>query len=139
VLPQKEIYIEAMKKAVGYAFNEKEYNGIKHAIADLGSFINKQFFPVAVSREVPLLVLNGEGSVVSGVIDLLIETDKGLWILDHKTDTAEDLEAQFGVYVDQLQAYKEAVEKAMKGKKVLGEGINWVRYGKLTLLEVARQ
>ena len=62
---------------------------------------------------------------------------QGLWILDHKTDTSDDLDVKFGDYARQLEAYKEAIELAMKGKKVLGVGINWVKYGKLTLLDHA--
>lgn len=134
VLGQREIGIEPLRKATGYAFTEKEYQGVKEAVADLGKHLEKHFSPVSLSREVPILALNKEGSVVSGVVDFVVETAQGLWILDHKTDTSDDLDMKFGDYARQLQAYTEAVQGAMEGKKVLGVGINWVKYGKLMTL-----
>lgn len=133
VLAQRDLGIEPLGKATGYAFTETEYQGIKGAVADLGKFLEKHFEPVSHAREVPILALNKDGSVVSGVVDLVVETAQGLWILDHKTDTSDDFDMKYGDYARQLQAYTEAIEGAMKGKKVLGVGINWVKYGKVTL------
>jgi len=132
ILAQRELGIEPLRKATGYAFTEKEYQGVKSAVADLGKFLEKHFAPVSFTREVPILALNKDGSVVTGVVDLVVETAKGLWILDHKTDASDDLDMKFGDYARQLEAYKEAVEGAMKGKKVVGVGINWVKFGKVT-------
>ena len=133
VLPQRGLKIEVLRSAVGYALTEEEHANINKAVAAFEDFVRKHWAPIEISREIPILVLNDKGSVVSGVIDLLIETDKGFWIIDHKTDSEDDLEARFGRYLGQLQAYKEAVEKARDGKKVLGVGINWIKYGKVMM------
>ncbi len=66
-------------------------------------------------------------------MDLLVETQEGLWIIDHKTDTSDDLETTFAQYYPQLQAYQKTVENAQSGRKVLGVCINWVRYGKVMM------
>ena len=136
VLAHRELDIEPLRKATGYDFTEKEYQRVKGAAADHEQFLKKQFSPVSFFREVPVLALNAEGSVMAGFVDLVVETAKGLWIIDHKTDTSEDLEMQFGNYARQLEVYKEAIEKAVPDKKVLGVGINWVKYGKVMIMQV---
>jgi ATP-dependent exoDNAse (exonuclease V) beta subunit len=87
-----------------------------------------------VVREVPLLGLDGRGSVVSGVLDLLVETAGGYWILDHKSDITDDRAARFEAYLPQFRCYADLVGKAFPGKPVLGVAIHWISYGKVNLL-----
>ncbi len=57
---------------------------------------------------------------VEGFIDLLYETEKGLVVVDYKTDRApseEDLEAALTRYTPQGAAYALAIEEAL-GRKV---------------------
>lgn len=136
VLAQRELGIEPLRNATEYAFTETECQSVKVAVADFGKFLEKNFSPVSLAREVPILALNKDGSVVSGVVDLIVETARGIWIFDHKTDTSDDIDMNFGNYARQLEAYKESIENAMKGKKVLGVGINWVKNGKVTLSQL---
>lgn len=86
-------------------------------------------------REEPFLALNKEGSVISGVIDLLIETEKGFWVIDHKSDI-EDLEDRLNHYLPQVQLYAEAVRKGRPEKPVLGVAFNWITYGKLIIIDI---
>jgi len=86
---------------------------------------------VKVQCEVPVLSKTEQGSTVSGSIDLLVETDKGYWIIDHKSDGVNDFEEQFTHHYPQLEAYAEFTNL---DKPLLGVGINWVRYGKVSLL-----
>ncbi len=133
VLSGRTLTCEQLGRATGYAFSATEHADAAKAVADFSSWLSAKFAPTNIERETPILALNSEGSVVSGVIDLLIETREGFWIIDHKTDTSEDLKATFAGYYPQLEAYREAVEKAAMGRKVLGLGINWVKYGKVTM------
>lgn len=54
--------------------------------------------------EVSMLAKSDEGAVVSGIIDCLVETETGYYIIDHKTD--EDSGAQaLEHHQQQLAAY----------------------------------
>lgn len=133
IMGGRNVSIELARRGTDYDLSEREYLNVKRAVDELDTWITKYFSPLTVQREVPILALNSEGSVVSGVIDLLVEISEGLWIIDHKTDTSGDLDATFAQYYPQLAVYRNAVSMAMPGKKVLGVGINWVTYGKVTL------
>ena len=89
------------------------------------------FSATAVHRELPLLGLDDNDSVLSGTADLVLETDSGLWILDHKSDPIEDPEAAFNGYRPQLECYANLLQSM--GHTVLGVGINWVRRGAIVL------
>ncbi|RLA40445.1 MAG: hypothetical protein DRR42_25865, partial [Gammaproteobacteria bacterium] len=92
-----------------------------------------QFSPSSIHRELPIIALTDEGSVMNGLIDMVLETDDGCWIIDHKSDQIDDSMAAFGNYQTQLAAYKDALEKS--GEKVLGTAIHWIRKGDIVLQE----
>ena len=81
--------------------------------------------------EVPFSVMTDDGSVCTGLIDLLVETPEGYWVIDHKTDRATGEDVIFGHYWPQLQAYRDALEGL--GHTVAGVGLNLVNEGKLLL------
>jgi len=87
---------------------------------------------VNVQCEVPILSKTEQGSVASGSIDLLVETDKGYWIIDHKSDRVDDFEERFAHHYSQLEAYAKYTKL---DKQLLGVGINWVRYGKISWIK----
>ena len=89
------------------------------------------YAPLALEREVPILFLDEKGSVVNGFIDLLVETEQGFWIIDHKSDRVEDPEEKFNHYLPQLRCYAKAVAKARPDKPVLGVAINWIVRGEV--------
>jgi ATP-dependent exoDNAse (exonuclease V) beta subunit len=70
--------------------------------------------------------VNELGQTVSGTIDLLVETETGYWIVDHKTDKV----AEYSKHHTQLMAYAKALKL---DKPVLGLAVNWVRGGILEL------
>lgn len=112
-LPQ-DIFMQIQKQVIAF----KNYSE-----SDLES--------VNVQCEVPILSKTEQGSTVSGSIDLLVETDEGYWIIDHKSDGINDFQEQFIHHYPQLEAYAEFTNL---DKPLLGVGINWVRYGKVSLL-----
>ena len=87
------------------------------------------FSAKAVHRELPLLGLDDNGSVVSGTADLVLETEGGVWIIDHKSDQIDDPEKAFDHYRPQLECYSNLLQSM--GHKVLGLRINWIQRGEV--------
>ena len=78
-----------------------------------------------------MLALNDKGTVVSGPIDMVLETEKGCWIVDHKSDQIADPVEAFGRYTAQLDAYQATLQQA--GHRVLGTAIHWIRRGEIAI------
>ncbi len=93
----------------------------------------KQRFPKAVwHREWPVAQLLDDGAQMRGVIDLLLETEDGFVVVDHKSfpgdvDAARE---RAGEYAGQLAAYSGAIEAAT-GRPVLAQLIHFPLSGVL--------
>jgi ATP-dependent exoDNAse (exonuclease V) beta subunit len=85
---------------------------------------------ISLKSETPMLAKTHEGATLSGIIDLLIETENGYWIVDHKTDIKTNDE-QFKKHLPQLLAYAQYTKL---DKPILGVAVNWVREGKVSCL-----
>jgi ATP-dependent helicase/nuclease subunit A len=61
---------------------------------------------------------DGETVIVQGIVDMLIETAKGLMVIDFKTDniTAEYIDQRSQLYRRQLELYSNAAEAILKTK-----------------------
>lgn len=84
----------------------------------LESFINKRFGDCEIHCEYPVKYTNGKGQIISGWIDLLVETEDGLVIIDHKASPQQRSEwsnIALG-YSGQLGAYQAAFAKNAKAK-----------------------
>lgn len=123
---------ELLGRLVGEVLSNKDQAVLLEHIDAFESFIEKEFEPTALGREVPLLAVDENGTVVSGTADLLIETDKGVWIIDHKSDQIDDPVTAFHGYENQLIAYKNTLE--LSGVRVSGYAINWIRRGEVMLV-----
>lgn len=119
-----------LKELTGVDAPVEEAAKIATAVAQFEALLKKRFAAQSVQREWPVLAMNGNGSVLAGLVDLIVRTAEGAWILDHKSDRVEDVNAVFRTYLPQLQAYKQALTAA--GETVLGVGIHWIRRGELT-------
>ena len=89
--------------------------------------INERFNPVRLHTEYPVHYTNEKDQIISGWIDLLIETDAGFILIDHKASPrakSEWEEIALG-YSGQLGAYATGVEKAT-GKSVVSR---WIHFG----------
>ena len=73
--------------------------------------------------EVPILGINEAGQVLSGTLDLLIESATGNWVVDHKTDTDMSEET----HIAQLLAYRQLSANI----DISHFAINWSRHGVL--------
>ena len=97
-------------------------------------WVSSSFPGGEISREVPVLYLDDAGSVVSGFIDLVVETADGFWIIDHKSDRVTDTDAGFESYAPQLEGYADGLRKARADKPILGIALNWIRLGTVSSL-----
>ncbi len=87
--------------------------------------------------EYPVSMVNELGQQLNGSIDLLIETEKGWIVIDHKsTSTGEDqlpyIASQYG---GQLAAYRRALEE-VTDKPVLGQWIHFMAMGAMLECEL---
>jgi ATP-dependent helicase/nuclease subunit A len=89
------------------------------------------FSPNMIHRELPILALTDQGSVMNGLVDLVVETEEGCWIIDHKSDQIGDSLAAFAKYQAQLGAYADALRKS--GRNVLGVAVHWIRLGEVVI------
>ena len=120
----------------GRPLDETIQKAITRAVRDFDQWVEDNWNPVSVERELPFISLDTNGSVVNGVMDLLVETEAGFWIIDHKSDQIDDLGARFAVYLPQLNTYANAVRQARPDKPVLGVGINWIGRGEVSWVNV---
>jgi ATP-dependent helicase/nuclease subunit A len=105
-------------------------------VSAFNDWLSSTFPGAELSHELPILFLDDSGSVVSGFIDLVVETDDGIWIIDHKSDRVTDPKAKFTSYVSQLEDYADGLSKARTDKDVVGIAINWIRLGTVSTQRV---
>ena len=122
----------------GRAMDKATREAIAGAVQNFDDWIAKEWTPVSVDRELPFVSLDTNGSVINGVMDLLVETEEGFWIIDHKSDQTDDEETRFAIYLPQLETYADAVRKARPEKPVLGVGVNWIAEGNMAFKKLDR-
>jgi ATP-dependent exoDNAse (exonuclease V) beta subunit len=125
---------DLLQRATGSVLSDASLARIGEAVSTFDRWLGKRFAPVSVRRELPMLGLDEKGSVISGTVDLLVETADGYWILDHKSDAPDDPAARFSIYSPQLACYAQVIQKAFPEKPVLGTGIHWISRGSVTLV-----
>jgi ATP-dependent helicase/nuclease subunit A len=94
--------------------------------------INNKFKPINFSVEYPIRYISETRQIVSGWIDLLLETENGLILIDHKASprTRSDWEKIALNYSGQLNSYVEGLSKIHK-KPVIGRWIHFAVMGGL--------
>jgi len=131
VLGANPALADRLSTITGVELNEKNAKSIANGVASFEGWLGQYFSAKSVARELPLLALDENSSVVSGTADLVVETDNGIWIIDHKSDQIDDPREAFTNYRPQLESYAKSLTNA--GEKVLGIGVNWIRRGEVVL------
>jgi ATP-dependent exoDNAse (exonuclease V) beta subunit len=126
---------ERLSASLALHISEQTLELLSQQIRQFRLYCMEELNAVWYHHELPILGLTDHGAVVSGSIDLLVETDDGYWIIDHKTDTVSNFDAQFASHYGQLKTY---AQFAQLDKPLLGVGINWVRYAKIGLLQTEK-
>jgi ATP-dependent exoDNAse (exonuclease V) beta subunit len=95
--------------------------------ARLLAAINSHFDPVSLRAEYPIYYTNDKGQIISGWIDLLVETPEGFVLIDHKASprARSDWEEIALGYSGQLDAYARGITQAT-GSPVLSR---WIHFG----------
>jgi len=85
----------------------------------LSNFLNSEAYQELqaaeiLGREIPIL-LNWNGQIMRGIIDILYRTDKGVIVADYKTDQVktEDVTAKAAKYRYQKEVYTEAARRCL--------------------------
>lgn len=110
---------------------------IASSVIAFHEFITGYFKPSQILVEVPFTHRNPEGQRITGFIDLLLITDEGAVLIDHKSYPGTGLEERALIYSGQLAAYRAAVEAS--GHQVSSIWIHWCTQGKLQRLSGIRQ
>jgi len=121
------------RSLLGIGVEDVDWQRLKQIADQFMQALHERFHPKALHWEVPIVGCDSSGSVIGGTIDLLMETDDGHWIIDHKSDETEDREGRFATYWPQLDCYARALEDGM-GCRVGGMAIHWVSYGEVSCL-----
>lgn len=111
--------------------SDSDVSNIANSVTSFERWMTDHLSATAVHRELPLLGIDDNGSVVSGTADLVLETEGGVWIIDHKSDQIDDAEMAFTHYRPQLECYSNLLQSM--GHNVLGIGINWIQRGVVVL------
>lgn len=125
-----DLTVDVLSKVVA-PLEQDVVTEVIHQVEKFESWVEQQFSPTNIFREIPFISINDAGSVVSGTVDLVVENEFGIIIIDHKTDQIDDSEASFSHYLPQLMSYADELSKEMG--KVVSVGIHWIRKGEVIL------
>lgn len=131
VLGENADFSNTLSAIAGVEISENDVSDIVNCVASFEKWMAEHFSATAIHRELPLLGMDKNGSVVSGTADLVLETADGVWIIDHKSDQIQNAELAFAQYRPQLACYSNLLQSM--GYQVLGFGINWIRRGEVML------
>ena len=118
------------------SITDDDWEEIQEMSKSFQTCINDNFNPVSLGWEVPVISQNNKGGVISGTVDLLVETKDGYWIVDHKTDESQNLIESFNDHLPQLQCYGQALAEGMN-LTVKGVAIHWACLGSISILGLA--
>lgn len=128
-----------LSDAVGCHLETEQVSAICDAVSSFDAWLENTLKPVQSDAEVPILVLNHDGSVVHGFIDMVVEAADGFWVIDHKSDQVVDeikRQERFNYYYPQLKCYADALSKARSDKPLKGVVVNWVSFGMVSKMEL---
>ena len=104
-------------------------NAIAISVIAFHGFLTEHFKPSQILVEVPFTHHTPLGQRITGFIDLVLLTNEGAVLIDHKTYPGTGLEERARTYSGQLAAYRAALEAA--GHPVSSIWIHWCNQGKL--------
>ena len=131
VLSSSESLASSLPAACNYDLSSEHIDAIAKSNRDLVAWLKSVKGAISILPEVPYTVLQENGSVSTGIIDMLVETPEGYLVIDHKTDRATGEEHIFDHYFSQLLSYQKALQRM--GMTVIGIGLNLVNEGKLKI------
>ncbi len=94
------------------------------------NWIEKEFKGATIRKELPVMI-EQNGQLTVGVVDMVIDTETTVTIIDYKTFTGDDaaLSARAKSFSGQVKTYMDVIAKGFPGKKIRG-GIYFIMAGK---------
>jgi hypothetical protein len=102
---------------------------IAAAASAFHDFIHASFQPQEILVEVPFSHWNADGQRIAGNMDLVLMTEDGAVLIDHKSYRGADLENNAAGHSGQIAAYRDAL--AAHGHSVRSAWIHYCTQGKL--------
>jgi ATP-dependent helicase/nuclease subunit A len=133
LLTYKPSAVSDLSQFTGYDISPADADTISNSFNALMRFCSNELGQISVDTEVPFVFTDENGAVCNGIIDMLVETSEGYWIIDHKSDGGDYLEL-FKHYWSQLSTYRDALKAY--DKPVLGVGLNLFSKGILLLSQI---
>ncbi len=93
-------------------------------------WIEKEFKGATIRKELPVM-MEQNGQLTIGVVDMVVETETTVTIIDYKTFTGDDaaIAARAKSFSGQVKSYMDIIAKGFPGKKIRG-GIYFIMGGK---------
>lgn len=138
VFMQRPEAVNQLPTIMNNAVPAEDYAAVAVTVESLRRHLQEQFAASSVRYEEPFIRLDDQGTVITGTIDMLVETGDGFWVIDHKSDQVDKskISAMAEWYYPQLKAYGDALTVINPDKIVKGIMINWIGLGMLTVIEI---
>ena len=131
----QQVAPDKVRTLIDLSLTDDDWIKIQKMADDFMICLETTWQPKSFHWEAPITARNGEGSVIYGTIDMLVENQNGFWIVDHKSDEPKDLKETFNYYLPQLNCYALALSKGV-GLKVNGIAIHWACLGVISSLSL---
>jgi hypothetical protein len=135
--PQKWMPCSALAMTTGQAALQHiigTFDGVEPESVDLGHDSIARM-PIYALQNNPLIAMNAEGSVVSGVADLMIQSSSELCIVDHKSARSTVLDTAFSTFVPQLLANSDVLTDYFGDQYSVIVGVSWTYHGKVWIFK----
>jgi len=109
----KNVELVARRLLVPFTSDEAQIKKLVNQAQQFVACVKEQFKPKNVWVEMPVTAKNEANQTIKGSIDLLLETEAGLVVIDHKLKGAKTPDKQQELarfYGGQLKTYKKALE-----------------------------
>ena len=126
---------KAIMRAYGVREDAVELDAVFDSIAKLNSKLTDVFSARSISIECPVAHSLPNGQHITGYVDLLVETEKGLIIVDHKANPRrrDTWHEQVSAYSGQLATYQHALNEI---QSVRSTWLNFIVPGSLVEVEL---
>jgi ATP-dependent exoDNAse (exonuclease V) beta subunit len=105
ILCQRPDAIDSVDRVLNKELSHENLEQAQDQARQFMKWVNDYLTPTDILYETPIIGINYHGSVVSGVMDMLIMTGKGAWIIDHKIEAVSSPKEVYRSHLPQLRSY----------------------------------
>ncbi len=124
------------ERLTDFGWSDKlDSQSLAHSIHKFYHWLDQKYEIKSIYKELPVSEFTDKGNIINAVIDLCIETEKGIIIIDHKTFSTREFnqkayENKALSFSGQISCYKELLTKGF-GKPVIQSFIYFLLEGKM--------